>query len=178
MTGAALAVPHSAKTTFALIWRRHTNKQYIAPYAGDDEDEQDPRHQRIHESVAGPVSSAYPPNEGWYMRGQTPRTEANNIFGDNLRRLSECTIHVITDHLTEMAFGKERPNCQEAWDTRMRGVSGPIPWPTVWSSVGNPLCDPTEEYAWWKLVQRGWRARDRFPGKTHACRLGCGRLNT
>ena len=73
-----------------------------------------------------------------------------------------------------MAFGKERPNCQSAWDERMRGASGPISWPTVWSSVGNPLCDPTEEYAWWKLVQRGWRARDRFPGKNHACRLGCG----
>ena len=82
-TGLALHVPHSAKTTFTLTWR-HTNKQYITPYAGDDEDEQDPRHQRVHTSVMGPISSSYPPNEGWYMRGQSPRMEATNVFGDNL----------------------------------------------------------------------------------------------
>ena len=34
-------------------------------------------------------------------------------------------------------------------------------WKTVWSSLGTPLSDPTEEKQWRKLLQRALNTRNR-----------------
>ena len=71
-----------------------------------------------------------------------------------------------------------RPNCEAAWDARIRqhvDASTTIPWRSVWQSLGTPLSDPTEEKAWRKLLHRAWDAKNRHPLEPdHSCRLGCG----
>ena len=50
-------------------------------------------------TILGPVAGAFPLNEGWHMKGQTPRKpQIGKDFGDDLRRLSDLTIHEITVH--------------------------------------------------------------------------------
>ena len=47
-------------------------------------------------TILGPVAGAFPLNEGWHMKGQTPRKpQIGKDFGDDLRRLSDLTIHEI-----------------------------------------------------------------------------------
>ena len=126
-------------------------------------------------TILGPVSGAFPLNEGWYMKGQTPRKpQYDEAFGDDLRRLSDLTIHEITVHLTELYVGDDRPTCETKWPEKL--PPGPrIPWTKVWASVGTDLSDPTEEADWRKLLHRAWSARNRFPKEpNHTCRLGCG----
>ena len=55
------------------------------------------------------------------------------------------------------------------------GISLDINWQELWSSIGTPLTDPTEENAWWRLIQRAWNAKNRHPTEPDkSCRLNCG----
>ena len=77
----------------------------------------------------------------------------------------------MTQYLTMQLVGDARPNAEANWAKR---VPYPIPWKKVWSSVGTPLSDPTEEKQWRKLLQRALNTRNRdtrAPSKR--CRLGC-----
>ena len=56
------------------------------------------------------------------VKGQTPRKpQIDTAFGDDLRRLSDLTIHEITVHLTKRYVGDDRPNCvcETNWPLRL-----------------------------------------------------------
>ena len=85
-------------------------------------------------AVGDPVTRTFPLNEGWYMLGQTPRKpQADPRFGDDLRRLTDLTIHEITAHLTAnlvnpttgLTVSQTRPNCEQAWLGRMQSTHRP-----------------------------------------------------
>ena len=110
--------------------------------------------------IAGTEDSVFPLNEGWTLAG-SKHTKLTEIFN----------IHNMTQYLTMQLVGDARPNAEANWAKR---VPYPIPWQKVWSSVGTPLSDPTEEKQWRKLLQRALNTRNRdtrAPSKR--CRLGC-----
>ena len=155
LTGKQLTPRPQDKVSPVATWR-HLNRQYQEPYAREDEDEDPP--EKVVTTILGPVAGAFPLNEGWYMKGQTPRKlQIDKDFGDDLRRLSDLTIHEITVHLTKRYVGNDRPSCETNWlTTRHKLPPQPqIPWKQVWASVGTDLSDPTEEADWRKLLLAG-----------------------
>ena len=92
--------------------------------------------------------------------------------GSEHTRLTEIfKIHNMTQYLTMQLVGDARPNAEANWARRL---PYPIPWKKIWSSLGTPLSDPTEEKQWRKLLQRALNTRNRdtrAPSKR--CRLGC-----
>ena len=56
-------------------------------------------------AVIGPTHLVYPRNEGWRPKGQKGKTENGRP-----RKLSDITIHGITDHLTKRITRKIKPN--------------------------------------------------------------------
>ena len=87
----------------------------LKPMAEDDDDDDNPQ-EKVLVTILGPVTGAFPLNEGWHMKGQTPRKpQVDPAFGDDLRRLSDLTIHEITAHLTELKVGDARPSCETNW---------------------------------------------------------------
>ena len=125
-------------------------------------------------AVGPPVTQAYPLNEGWHLPNQSPRKPSTDTYGDDLRRLTDLTIHELTLYLTKTITDGVRPNCERAWETRL-ALPYPIPWRMIWASIGTPLSDPTEEKAWRKLLHRAINARNRHPtNPDKSCRLKCG----
>ena len=66
-------------------------------------------------AIIGPTHLAYPRNEGWRPKGQKGKTENGRP-----RKLSDITIHGITDHLTKRITRKIKPNCIRNWKKRVR----------------------------------------------------------
>ena len=169
-TGYTLDPPPAAKITPCAIWKA-PNKNYQNPYSGDTSEEEE-----IVTAVGPPITQAYPLNEGWHLPDQPPRKPSADAhaYGDDLRRLTDLTIHELTLHFTKRTTDGVRPNCEHAWETRL-APPFPIPWKTVWASIGTPLSDPTEEKAWRKLLHRAINARNRHPtNPDKSCRLKCG----
>ena len=81
--------------------------------------------------------NAYPRNEGWRPKGQKGKTENGRP-----RKLSDITIHGITDHLTKRITRKIKPNCIRNWKKRVRFR---IDFKKVFSSFGTPLSNDAEE---------------------------------
>ena len=82
-----------------------------------------------------------------------------------VRNLAE-TLGYNPDHIV--------PNCESAWGLRLRPQSA-IPWKDIWSSLGTPLSDATEEKSYRRLLHRAINAKNRHPkNPDHACRLHCG----
>ncbi|EOD20587.1 hypothetical protein EMIHUDRAFT_208526 [Emiliania huxleyi CCMP1516] len=73
-------------------------------------------------------------NEGWRPKGQKGKTDNGRP-----RKLSDITIHGITDHLTKRITRKIKPNCMRNWKR-------------VFSSFGTPLSNDAEERQWRKYV--------------------------
>ena len=168
LTGYEIVPPAAAKITPNTKWAA-PNKHYQTPYSGDDAAEEE----EIKTSVGPPATQAFPLNEGWHLPGQTPRKPSPDAHGDDLRRLTDLSIHEITRHLTSIITKDVRPNCENAWATRLSPQT--IPWKKVWASIGTPLSDPTEEKAWRKLLHRAINARNRHPNSPDkTCRLQCG----
>ena len=166
-----LILPDGIETITAVgVWQA-LNKHYQEPYAGDVDPKDVPRERS---ALMGAYYECFPLNEGWYMRGQTPRHE-----DDTPRRLSDLTIHEITVILTERITSGTRPNCEHNWEykkdgTLRFGVRLKFKWSDVWGSLGTPLSDPTEEKNWRRLLHRAIDARNRHKGADHRCRLRCG----
>jgi len=113
--------------------------------------------------IAGPISSAFPPFEGWYLPGKQTSNLANIM-----------SISTLTAYLTEQHVGDTRPSAETNWHSTKHAVSFPIPWQRIWKSFGTPLSDPTEEKVWRKLVNRALNVRNRDSRATSKlCRLGC-----
>jgi hypothetical protein len=160
--------------THTSLWHQ-LNKHYRDPYRGDEEDAEEVAGDRAkisRSSIIGPTTEAFPLNEGWHMASQSPTKEDGKP-----RRLSDLTIHEITVALTEATTNDQRPNCEMNWPKALakHGISLDINWQELWSSIGTPLTDPTEENAWWRLIQRAWNAKNRHPTEPDkSCRLNCG----
>jgi len=76
-----------------------TNRQLYEPHSGE-ELVHDPK--RTLTAIIGTCPTAFPINEGWYTHGQKPRlAKRSEALGDDLRRLSELSIHDMTDTLTQ-----------------------------------------------------------------------------
>ena len=175
-TGRVISLGRDDKTTPLTLWR-HRNRHYSKPFAGEDEDENSP--EEIVTAVNKPASSAFPLNEGWHLHDEPARKKGPDEHGDDLRRLSDLTIHSLTKYFTRqleidgVKYTDARPNCEAAWNSRLPGP--PIPWRTIWLSIGTPLSDPTEEKAWRKYLQRAINAKNRHPADPdHTCRFKCG----
>ena len=115
-------------------------------------------------AIIGPTHLVYPRNEGWRPKGQKGKTENGRP-----RKLSDITIHGITDHLTKRITRKTKPNCIRNWKKRVRFR---IDFKKVFSSFGTPLSNDAEERQWRKYVHRAINVRNRNPALTeHKCRL-------
>ena len=150
--------------TRVAIWRS-LNKHYTEPYKGDEE------HAAPEErdAIIGPTTESFPLNDGWYI-GDNPRKPRDGA----VKRLSELTIHEITQHFTKLITDGVRPNCEENWNARVTTPLSDKMWMEIWRSIGTPLSDPTEEKNWRHLLHRATDARNRHPNKSHMCRLQCG----
>ena len=117
-------------------------------------------------TIGGPVTTIFPVNAGWFMRGQSPRAPTGHA-----RMWSDLTISSITKHLTQRLVEGVRPNCEDAWRRR---IQGSISWNDIWKSIGTELYDATEERQWRKLLHRAIFVRSKdSSAPTCACRLGC-----
>ena len=115
-------------------------------------------------TIIGPTHLTYPRNEGWRPKGQKGKTENGRP-----RKLSDITVHGITDHLTKRITRKMKPNCIRNWKKRVRFR---IDFKKVFSSFGTPLSNDAEERQWRKYVHRAINVRNRNPALTeHKCRL-------
>ena len=175
LTGQQINPGPNDKITPVATWR-YLNPHFTEPLAGQNED--GAPQQRVLTSIIGPVTGAFPLNEGWYLAGQTPRKpQHDEHLGDDLRRLTDNSIHEITVHLTEQITKGHRPSCEVNWQacTHCLPPNPSIPWTQIWASIGTELSDPTEEASWRKLIHRAWSSRNRFPKEPNkSCRLGCG----
>ena len=97
-------------------------------------------------AIIGPTHLAYPRNEGWRPKGQKGKTENGRP-----RKLSDITIHGITDHLTKRITRKIKPNCIRNWKKRVRFR---IDFKKVFNSFDTPLSNDAEERQWRKYVHR------------------------
>ena len=97
-------------------------------------------------------------NEGWRPKGQKGKTENGRP-----RKLSDITIHGITDHLTKRITRKIKPNCIRNWKKRVRFR---IDFKKVFNSFGTPLSNDAEERQWRKYVHRTINVRNRNPALT------------
>ena len=165
-TGLKEVLRNNMQVTRVALWEA-LNRHYQAPLSGDTPDEEVSRT-----SIIGPTTTAFPLNDGWYLRGQHPRKDEED--NGPPRSLSDLTIHTMTDTLTKQVTKGVRPNCEKNWEEKWpRAYAGD--WTAIWKSIGTPLSDPTEENAWKRLLQRAWDARNRHPKKTDkTCRLLCG----
>ena len=98
--------------------------------------------------IAGTEGNVFPLNDGWILEG-SKHTKLSEIF----------KIHNMTKYLTMRMVGDARPNAEANWDKR---VPYNIPWKRVWSSLGTPLSDPSEEKQWRKLLHRALNTRNRW----------------
>ena len=151
-------------------------------------------HERCH-TVIGPLTEAFPANEGWYAEGQKPRKNVRRARADaggnsesedeggtegDPRTLSDLTIGAMTRIFTRRITEGVRPNCEANWVIAwQRAFGAPMPfqpkWDEIWRSFGTPLSDPSEEKAWRKLLHRAWNAKNRHPKELDkACRHKCG----
>ena len=80
------------------------------------------------------------------LEGQKGKTENGRP-----RKLSDITIHGITDHLTKRITRKIKPNCIRNWKKRVRFR---IDFKKVFSSFGTPLSNDAEERQWRKYTER------------------------
>ena len=69
-TGKTRAIANVSLTPVA-VWT-HLNKHYQQPYRGEEDIDDTPE---VRQSIIGPVTTAFPLNEGWYAKGQTPRKD-------------------------------------------------------------------------------------------------------
>ena len=161
-TGRQIRHRRSITITRAALWTA-MNKHYVRPYAGDEDDTPEERS-----SVVGPITCAFPLNDGWSTQEQKRRRPS-----DRSRRLSDLTIEVMTAIFTKRIVGSTRPSCEAAWQSRIHRPLAPV-WPVLWQSLGTPLSDPTEEKNYRRLLHRAIDARNRHPGANHTCRLLCG----
>ena len=187
-TGAVLNPGPNATLEELYVWR-YKNRHHKSPFAGEDENEgvEELMPEEVLAAVGDPATRAFPLNEGWYMEGQTVRKARDDeLYCDDIRRLTDMTIREITQHLTCQLVDPNsgttvedlRPNCEQNWYSKIHQHISPhirIPWMRIWRSLGTPLSDPTEEKAARKLLHRAWNAKNRHPKEPdHSCRLGCG----
>ena len=71
----------------------------------------------IGSAVIGPTTTAFPLNDGWYI-GDEPKKPS----GED-RRLSELTIHEMTQFFTRRITDGVRPNCEKNWNVSKQGRS-------------------------------------------------------
>eukprot|EP00966_Prymnesium_polylepis_P333897 7389305-Prymnesium_polylepis.2 len=100
-----------------------------------------------------PTTITFPRNDGWYLPGQDAHLPKNK-----LRKLSDLTIHAVTDHLTSLITKAQVPSCVKNWEA---WVGPQVPFEKVFASMGTPLSDATEERQWRKLVHGATFVRDR-----------------
>ncbi|MDC0525679.1 reverse transcriptase family protein [bacterium] len=183
-------LPDSATITKAAVWSQ-LNRQYHTPYAGEVGNDA-PQHK---DAIIGPLTEAFPANEGWYAEGQKPRKNSRRARADaggnsesedeggtegDPRSLSDLTIGAMTRIFTRRITEGVRPNCEANWALAwQRAFGAPMPfqpkWDEIWRSFGTPLSDPSEEKAWRKLLHRAWNAKNRHPKEPDkACRHKCG----
>jgi len=90
------------------------------------------------------------------------------------RKLSDLTVHAITEYHTERITQGAQPSCIANWHIKL-GLPPPytkIPFKKIFASFGTPLSDATEERQWRKLVHRATFVRNRNPNlPSHQCRL-------
>ena len=148
-------------------------EEYTAPYIEGDPDTTEQTEGRA--AIIGPTTTSFPLNQGWYAKGQTPRTK-----NDSPRNLSSLTIHEITSILTKRLIAgapdkDHRPHCEAEWRIRLTPREFPIiAWEKIWHSLRTPLSDATEEKNWQRLLHRAWDAKNRHPlNPDHTCRLKC-----
>ena len=121
----------------------------------------DRMHQKPH-SIIGPITVAYPRNIGWYPSFMDPTAN------DKPLKISDLTVHNLTNFLTTQKFGSKFPNCVKAWKKRIHHV---MRFSIIFRSFGTDLSDATEEKQWRKMVQRAINVRNRHPNlDDHTCR--------
>ena len=121
-------------------------------------------------AIIGEKTTAFPRNVGWHMEEQTACTKGSGLP----RKLSDITIHAVTEYHTKRITQGAQPSCIENWHIKL-GLAAPyskIPFKKIFKSFGTPLSDPTEERQWRKLVHRATYVRNRNPKEqSHVCRL-------
>ena len=118
-------------------------------------------HHKPH-AIIGPITVAFPRNIGWHPSFIDPT--ANN----KPLKLSDLTVHNLTNFLTTKSFGSNFPNCVKAWRKRVPHIAR---FSLIFRSFGTDFSDATEEKQWRKLVHRALNVRNRHPGlDDHTCR--------
>ena len=138
---------------------------YTLRSSNADDDEEEPE---LKTHICGPSTIIFPVNLGWHS--QLTHPVPNDLI---ISSLSQLTIKRITALLTRQQIGSARPNCEANWQSRIGG--SPIPFESLWKTLGTPLSDATEEKQWRKLLHRATNVRGRNIGaSTQACRMRCG----
>ena len=105
---------------------------------------------------------AYPRNIGWHPDFLEP-THAGSPL-----KLSDLTVHNVTNFLTHKLLKSKFPNCVKAWREHVPHI---MRFSTIFKSFGTDLSDATEEKQWRKLVHRALNVKNRHPGTDHTCRM-------
>ena len=160
--------PLNTQMAEAVMWIE--SKQEDAHYTfqnqnasdGDDDEEE-----ATTVRILGPPSQAFPIANGWSPQDPHPDPQYA------ITSLTHLTIKRLTKLFTHHTITTARPNCEEAWNQRIRGP--PIPWDDIWPTLNTPLSDATEERNWRKMLHRAIHVRNRDPKlPSKACRLRCG----
>ena len=166
------AIPHRTGTVFtaaeladadilkAATWTTYAENYFDRTRQLEEEDPPEPEVKK--KQIAGTLCAATA-QHGWMA------TEDDDGI---IKSLQDLTIKKITKIYTTKIIGSDRPNCEEAWESRL-GV-GTLPWDRIWRSIGTPFSDPTEEKAFRKLAHRATYVHNRGGWTTTDCRLGCG----
>ena len=166
-TGREITPPAHSVLTPVEQWDDKPTEE--GPQHGSQQEE-DERPPPKPPAIIGAKTTAFPRNIGWHIEEQTPRTKGKNLP----RKLSDLTVHAITEYHTKRVTQGAKPSCIENWHIKL-GLPAPhtkIPFKKIFKSFGTPLSDPTEERQWRKLVHRATFVRNRDPkAPSHDCRL-------
>ena len=122
-----------------------------------------PEKEPPQHAIIGPESEAFPRNDGWYPEELGPANDKGDKY-----KLSDLTIHQITDIFTKPHINGAQPSCIEAWKKRL---GNNLQFDKIFASFGTPLSDPTEERQWRKLVHRGINVHNRNRDQDNKCRV-------
>ena len=118
-------------------------------------------HHKPH-SIIGPITVAFPRNIGWHPSFVDP------VANNKPLKLSDLTVHNLTNFLTTRHVGSKFPNCVKAWKKRVPHIAR---FSLIFKSFGTDFSDATEEKQWRKLIHRALNVRNRHPNSNnHTCR--------
>lgn len=157
---------HSIRAaTWTTPRKKELEQDTGAPEPEEEEEDKPPSR------LIGPVTLAYPLNNGWRLPYDLKMIERTKNFTICLGQASLSfilSIPYMTEYQTYRNHTDAPPNCEAVWKSKL---SYKVNWPRVWNSLGTPLSDATEEKFWRKMLHRALFTNTRNPEEPDGCRV-------